>query len=423
MNGEGKQVEQASRANAVAFGETLRLALDTLQVHKLRTFLTLLGIILSVFTLVLVMSVVAGLNRYVSEKVANLGANTVIFTRFGIITNLQDFVKAQRRPPLRVDDFEYVRDHAQKSQQVGASASRQLDVRYANESVLGVDVFGGTPNLLELRGLTLALGRALNEGDESHHSAVCVLGDDLVQHFFSSVDPVGKTVRVGPQTYLVVGTAKPLGAVFGQSRDNFVYLPFSTYLKTWHLPQDSVDIWVKSWSPEFMDSAIDEVRVVLRAKRKVAYDTGDNFGVVTNNSITATWVQMTGSLFGLAVMLTSVFLLVGGIVIMNIMLASVTERTREIGIRKSLGARRLHIVMQFLVESAMMTTAGGVAGVLAGLGVTALVRNLTFMPATTPAGAIVTALLLSTTVGLFFGIYPAMRAARLDPIEALRQET
>ena len=415
-------VKQASRANAVAFGETLRLAMDTLQVHKLRTFLTLLGIILSVFTLVLVMSVVEGLNRYVSDKVANLGATTVIFTRFGIITNLQDFVKAQRRPPLRVDDYEYVRDHAQRSQQVGVSANRQLDVRYANETILGVDVFGGTPNMMELRGLTIASGRALNEGDDSHHSPVCVLGDDLVQHFFPSVDPVGKTVRVGPQTYQVVGTARPLGAVFGQSRDNFAFVPFATYLKTWHLPNDSVDIWVQSWSPEFMDGAIDEVRVVLRAKRKVPYTADDNFGVVTNNSITATWVQMTGSLFGLAVMLTSVFLVVGGIVIMNIMLASVTERTREIGIRKSLGARRRHIVMQFLVESAMMTSAGGVVGVLGGVAVTALVRNLTFMPATTPLAAIVTALLLSTTVGLFFGIYPAMRAARLDPIEALRQE-
>ncbi len=191
----------------MAFGETLRLAMDTLRVHKLRTFLTLLGVILSVFTLVLVMSVVAGLNRYVSDKVADLGANSVIFTRFGIITNLEDFVKAQRRPPLRVDDYEYVRDHAQRPEQVGASANRQLDVRYGNETVLGVDVFGGTPNMLELRGLTIAQGRALNENDETHHSPVCVLGDDLVQHFFPSVDPIGKTVRVGPQTYEVVGTA------------------------------------------------------------------------------------------------------------------------------------------------------------------------------------------------------------------------
>ncbi len=416
------QLKQANRANAVAFGETLRLAMDTLRVHKLRTFLTLLGVILSVFTLVLVMSVVAGLNRYVSDKLANLGANSVVFTRFGIITNFEDFIKAQRRPPLRVDDYEYVRDHARQPRQVGASADRQLDVRYGNETMQTVEVRGGTPNMLELRNLTIAQGRALNENDESHHSPVCVLGDDLVQRFFPSVDPIGKTVRVGPQTYEVVGTTKPLGSAFGQSQDDFVLMPFTTYLKSWHLPNDSVDIWIQSWSPEFADAAIDEVRVILRAKRKVPYSADDNFGVVTNNSITATWSQMTGSLFGLAIMLTSVFLVVGGIVIMNIMLASVTERTREIGIRKSLGARRQHIVMQFLVESAVMAGVGGIAGVLGGMGVTALVRNLTYMPATTPLSAILVSLLLSTSVGLFFGIYPAMRAARLDPVEALRQE-
>ena len=410
------------RASAVAFGETLRLAMDALRVNKLRTSLTLLGVILSVFTLVLVMSVVEGLNRYVSDKVADLGANTVIFDRFGIITNFQDFVRAQRRPPLRTDDYEYVKDHAQQARQVGVSANRQLDVRYGNETVAGADVFGGTPNMLDLRGLTIAQGRALNDTDELHRSPVCILGDDLVQRFFFGVDPVGKTVRVGPQTYEVVGTAKPLGSVFGQSRDNWVWLPFGTYMKTWHLPDDSVEIWVESWSPEFTDATIDDVRVILRAKRKVPYDKEDNFGVVTNNSITATWSQMTGNLFGLAIMLTSVFLVVGGIVIMNIMLASVTERTREIGIRKSLGARRQHIIMQFLVESAIMAATGGIIGVAGGMGVTALVRNLTFMPATTPISAILVSLFLATSVGLFFGIYPAMRAARLDPVEALRYE-
>ena len=419
---EKAEVKEASRASVMAFGETLRLAMDTLQVHKLRTFLTLLGVILSVFTLVLVMSVVEGLNRYISEKLANFGANTVIFTRFGIITNFQDFVKAQKRPPLRVDDFEYVRDHAQQLRQVGAVASRQLDVRYGNETVQGVDVAGGTPNMLELRGASIAQGRPLNDSDESHHSPVCILGDDLVQRFFLGVDPVGKTIRVGPQTYQVVGTARPLGSVFGNSRDNFVLMPFTTYLKTWHLPNDSIEIWIQAWSPETMDPTIDEVRVILRAKRKVPYSVDDNFGVVTNSSITQTWVQLTGSVFGLAIMLTSVFLVVGGIVIMNIMLASVTERTREIGIRKSLGARRRHIVMQFLVESAVMAAAGGVIGVVAGMGITALVRNLTFMPASTPIAAILVSLLMATSVGLFFGIYPAVRAARLDPVEALRYE-
>jgi len=415
-------MKPASRASAVAFLETLRLAMDTLRVHKLRTFLTLLGVILAVFTLVLVMSVVEGLNRYIAQQVANLGSKTLIFTRFGIITNFQDFIKAQKRPPLRTDDYEYVRDHAVGLRQVGAAASRQLDVRYGNELIQGVDVAGGTPNVVDMRGVVIVLGRSLNETDEEHHSPVCIIGDDLVQRFFQNVDPIGKTIRVGPQIYQVVGAAKPMGSVFGQSRDNYVLMPFSTYMKSWHQGNDSIDIWAEAWSTETMDAAIDDVRVILRAKRKVPYGGDDNFGVVTNASITQVWGSISGNFFGLAIMLTSVFLVVGGIVIMNIMLASVTERTREIGIRKSLGARRRHIVTQFLVESAIMAASGGVVGVLAGMGVATLVRNLTFMPATTPVSAIVISLVLASSVGIFFGIYPAMRAARLDPVEALRYE-
>jgi putative ABC transport system permease protein len=415
-------MKPSGRASAVAFAETLRLAVDTLRMHKLRTFLTLLGVILSVFTLVLVMSVVEGLNLYISKQVANLGSNTLIFTRFGIITNLQDFVKAQKRPPLRIDDYEYVRDHAVGLRQIGAAANRQLDVRYGNELVQGVDVAGGTPNVVDMRGVVIVQGRSLSDTDESHHSPVCIIGDDLVQRFFQNVDPIGKTIRVGPQTYQVVGAAKAMGSIFGQSRDNYVLMPFSTYMKSWHQGNDSIDIWAEAWSPETMDAAIDDVRVILRAKRKVPYGGDDNFGVVTNASITQVWSSISSNVFGLAIMLTSVFLVVGGIVIMNIMLASVTERTREIGIRKSLGARRRHIVMQFLVESAMMAASGGVVGVLAGMGVSTLVRNLTFMPATTPVSAIVVSLLLASSVGIFFGIYPAMRAARLDPVEALRYE-
>jgi putative ABC transport system permease protein len=416
----------ANRASAVAFGETMRLALDALRAHKLRTFLTLLGVILSVFTLVLVMSVVEGLNRYISKQVANLGANTLIITKFGIITNFEDFVKAQRRPPLRIEDYEYLKEHLQLAQQVGASASRgpdgRFEVRSGNEAVEDVDVAGGTSNIAELRGFTVALGRFLNDTDDTHRSPVCIIGNDLVERLFPQVDPIGKTIRIGTQTYQVVGTANPLGSVFGQSRDNWVIMPYQTFLKSWHQPNDSIAVWVQALSPEMMEASADEARAILRAHRRVPYNDPDNFGIVTNGSITEVWTTLTGNLFGLAIMLTSVFLVVGGIVIMNIMLASVTERTREIGIRKSLGARRRHIVMQFMVESAVMSASGGLIGVLAGMAVTALVRNLTFMPAATPVSAVVVSLGLATSVGLFFGIYPAVRASRLDPVDALRFE-
>jgi putative ABC transport system permease protein len=213
-----------------------------------------------------------------------------------------------------------------------------------------------------------------------------------------------------------------MGSVFGQSRDNFVFIPLGTYLKTWFRGGDSIFMLVQASHPELMDEAGDEVRALLRARRHVPYNDPDNFGIILPTSITNLWESLTGNIFAVAVGLTSVFLVVGGIVIMNIMLASVTERTREIGIRKSLGARRRHIVMQFLVESATMAAVGGLTGILLAAGLSSLVTATTSFPIVTPMRAVVISLALATSVGLFFGIYPAVRASRLDPIEALRFE-
>jgi putative ABC transport system permease protein len=411
-----------TRASAVAFGETLRLSLDALRAHKLRTFLTLLGVILAVFSLVLVMSVVEGLNRYISDKVANLGANTFVATKYGIITSFEAWVHAQRRPPLRMEDYEALRDGLRTARQVGASADTNLDVRSGNELVQDVAVAGITPNVIELRGLILDRGRVLNDIDEEHRSPVCFIGSDLVAKFFPNTDPLGKSLRVGSQVYEIVGTGLPLGSVFGQSRDNFVLIPLGTYLKSWHRPNDSIELWVQTSAAELMDPAQDEVRAMLRSRRRVPYNDPDNFGVIAPSSITDLWKSITGSIVAMALALTSVFLVVGGVVIMNIMLASVTERTREIGIRKSLGARRRHIVLQFLVESSVLSATGGLLGIGMGFAVSMLINAATFIPVTTPLSAVIISLVLATSVGLFFGIYPAVRASRLDPIEALRFE-
>ena len=414
-------LEKAKTAS-VTLGETLRLALDTLRAHKLRSFLTLLGVILAVTTLVAVMSVVAGLNLYISDKVANLGANVFVIDRFGIITSWEEWNKAQKRPVLRVEEYEALAEQMQHAQQVAALEGGISDIRSGNELIEDVNLLGVTPNYAEVRSYTVAAGRFFNETDERHRSPVCFLGAEVARRFFSSVDPIGKSIRAGSQVYEVVGVAKAIGSVFGQSQDNFVLIPLGTYLKTRHTPNSSVTLFVQARHAELLDAAQDEARLLLRARRHLRWSEPDNFGIVASASITGLWEQLTGNIFRLAVGLTSVFLVVGGIVIMNIMLASVTERTREIGIRRSLGARRRHIVMQFLVESAVLAAAGGLIGILAALGIGAVVRATTAMPITTPVSAILTALTLSTSVGLFFGIYPAVRAARLDPIEALRAE-
>ena len=410
------------RGALVTFFETLKLALDALRGHKLRSFLTLLGVILAVTTLVAVMSVVAGLNFYVADRVANLGANVYLVHRFGIITSYDEWIKAQKRPFVTMDDYQLLRENMKTASNVAALSEHNMDIRYGNILLENSDLMGATANYAEVRNMNLAAGRFITEADDLHHSPVCFIGADVVKKFFSSVDPIGKTIRAGGSTYEVIGTAQAIGSAFGESQDNFVLIPLNTFRKDWFTQNDWVTIFVQAQNAEVMPASQDEARLLMRAARHLGYNAPDNFAIFGSDSIMALWKQITGNLFAVAVGLTAVFLVVGGIVIMNIMLASVTERTREIGLRRSLGARRKHIVLQFMTESAVLAAVGGCIGLLLAYGLVALGRAATSIPMRTPLSAVILALCVSTGVGLFFGIYPAMRASKLDPIEALRAE-
>jgi putative ABC transport system permease protein len=410
------------RCGAVTMTETFRLALDALRAHKLRSFLTLLGVILAVTTLVVVMSVVAGLNFYIADRVANLGANVYLLDRFGIITSYDAWIKAQKRPLVTMAEYELLRDNMTTAAQIAAVEDQTVDTRSGKILLESTTVIGSTPNYVDLRNISLASGRFLTDADNLHRAPVCFIGSDVVKKFFPEVDPIGKTIRAGTHSYQVVGVGEPLGSVFGQSRDNYVFIPLTTFYKEWHRQTDSLYLFIQARNTEMMDPSEDEARMLMRAARHVPWAADDNFKIFGSDSIMRLWQELTGNLFAVAVALTAVFLVVGGIVIMNIMLASVTERTREIGVRRSLGARKKHILLQFVTESAVLSAVGGVIGIVLAWGLVALGRAVTSIPMQTPVGAVILSLTVSTAVGLFFGIYPAMRAARLDPIEALRAD-
>src|SRR5215468_6690349 len=352
------------RGSLVTFLETLRLAVDSLRAHKLRSFLTLLGVILAVLVLVVVMSFVAGMNFYVADKIANLGANVFIVDRFGIITSNDAWVKAQKRPLLTMDEYEFLRDNMKTAAAVAALDDRRMDIKSGNERLERTDVMGATPNYTDVRNIGIAQGRMITQSDDDHRAEVAFIGADVANKLYPNVDPIGKSIRAETHEYQVIGVATPIGSAFGQSQDNFLIMPIHTFEKELHRQRDWIAIFVQAPSGEMMEATQDEARMLMRAWRHLPYDAKDNFAILGSDSIMKLWHDLTGTLAGAAVGLVSVFMVVGGIVIMNIMLASVTERTREIGIRRSLGARKKHILFQFMTESGMLAAMGGVIGLV-----------------------------------------------------------
>jgi len=355
--------------------------------------------------------------------VANFGANVFQVSRFPIVTSIDEFLRLQKRNKvIGWDDYEFLHDNMQFAKTVGASVEKpQAKVKYKNDSLDQVVIYGVTANMAEMDEKEPATGRYIVDADNTHRSNVVMIGADVANRFFKSVDPMGKTIYIDGESFQVVGVAKPLGSAFGQSQDGFVVMPIQTYQKIYG-SNDSIDINVQALGPGVLDLTKDEARMLMRARHHLKPMDEDNFGIIEASSVMDLWKQLTGTLANTSIWIVSVFMVIGGIVIMNIMLASVTERTREIGVRKSLGATRRDILMQFVIESSVTSAIGGILGVLLASGVAMLVRALTPVPTSVPMVWVTIAILIATAVGLFFGAYPAHKASKLDPIEALRFE-
>ncbi len=410
--------------STASFWEAVRGAARSLQSSKLRSFLTLLGIILATTTLIAVMAVINGMNRYIAQNVSDMGADGFRVFRLAMVGEWdpKKYLEMEKRnPELTREEFEFLKSHATLIDDVGMETERQVKVHHGSQQVDGVELNGVSTNMVSLANVQITLGRFFTDSENQRRQQVAFVGADIRQRFFPNVNPLGKTLALEGRPFEVVGVAQAKGSVFGESQDNFVMIPVETYFKIYGA-RKGIGYRARALGPTFVYRAQDQVRMLLRSFRHLRPNQDDTFAIVSSDSLVSAWNSITGSIAATAVAVVSVFMVVGGVVVMNIMLAVVTERTHEIGIRKSVGARRVDILRQFLVESSMLAATGGLIGVILAWFVAIVVRTLTPVPMAVPVSAVLISVTLSASVGLFFGIYPATRASRLDPIEALRVE-
>jgi putative ABC transport system permease protein len=404
--------------------DNLWLAVDAIRAHKLRAALTVLGLTMGVATLITVMTLVQGANLYVEQKIANLGTNVfrLAKTPFAVV-DFTVVVKALKNKNIDISDYQAVADLCNACELVGAAASGTLSVQYQNKEADDTSIIGYTPNMVDIDTRTLDLGRYFTPAEDHHAAYVCLIGAALVDEFFPNVNPIGRNIRTGSLEFTVIGTFQKLGSVLGQDQDNFVIVPLTTYLKV-RGSRSSLTLEIKaSGGDKTFNAAQDEARVIMRSRRHDRPGADDSFFIGTSQSYIALWQSISGSFFAVFVMVSSISAVVGGIVIMNVMLVSVTERTREIGVRRAMGATQSDILHQFLAESLLQCLIGGAIGIGIGFGCALALRTLTSFPASVKTWVALLGVAISSTIGLFFGIYPARKAARLDPVTALRTET
>jgi putative ABC transport system permease protein len=404
--------------------EAFRLALQSLWGNKMRSILTLIGVVMGVASVIMVITLVNGANRYVSTKLSGYGADVFTVTKMSsVIFTPEEYFKYQKRKILRIDDYYAVRDGCSEDcSEVGALLDKSTNVVANGKSSNNTDVRGYTWTMLSLNNIDIAIGRGFTPADEDHATKNVIVGYDIVDNLLPEGDPIGKEIRVDGIPYTIIGVGDRQGKTLGQSQDNWVAVPITTYQQIYGY-NDSVNIYARAnGDAAVMERAKDQARVLMRTRRHDAPGTPDDFEVETNDTFLDIWKQISSLFASVVLGLASIALVVGGVVIMNIMLVSVTERTREIGVRKALGAKQRDVLLQFLIESASLALIGGALGVLGGVLVGKLITLVVGFPTAVPLWAIFLGLLLATAVGIFFGVYPASKAAKLDPVQALRAE-
>jgi putative ABC transport system permease protein len=398
-------------------------ALSALWANRLRSSLTVIGMIMGVTSVIAIVSTVEGMQGNIERVFESLGQNTFMVTRFGFGLSMQEYLERLRRKKLTRGLIPLIEQGCPDCDLVGAEGYASDHLKYGTQRMRWVQINGETPTILAMRDLDVAQGRYLNWEDDRRRQQVAFLGQEVVDRLFGEEDPLGKKIKIGRREFTVIGVAEKLGGMFGDELDSFVSIPLSTLQKIYRQPGNPVNLVIGAVSAERRERAIDEVRVVLRSARKIPYDDDDDFTVITPDAMLSFVNDFTRGFRIVMISLPLLSIVVGGIVIMNIMMISVTERTREIGIRKSIGAKRRNILLQFLYEALVLSLIGGFLGIVAGVNLGKLVLNSVLDIYVTPTTlAVILGFGISVGVGLFFGIYPAVKASRLDPIEALSYE-
>jgi putative ABC transport system permease protein len=405
----------------LAVSDNLAQCFEALRGHKLRASLTALGLTMGVATLITVMTIVQGANLYVEQKIANLGTNVFQIARTPFaVTDFNIIIKALRYRKIEIDDMDAVAEGCTACGEVGASASATVRARFGDKEQQDVTLYGQSANMADIDTRTVEIGRYFSPSESEHKTNVCLIGDTIVRELFLGMDPLGRSIRIGSDEFVVIGIMEKIGNVLGQDQDNFVIVPLPVFLRLEGV-NSSITINVKASKQNF-ETAQDQARLILRSRRHLMGNMEDDYFIGTKDSYMALWRSISSAFFGVFIMVSAISVVIGGIVIMNVMLVSVTLRRREIGVRRAVGATKQDILRQFMVESVMQCIFGGLAGVTLGFLVALALRTYTPFPASVQTWVAILGVFLSSAVGLFFGIYPAFRASQLDPVVALRSD-